>query len=423
MISINVPTGKAPLYHKYPRQFYPQGAYIEIDCKNDSVTADYNGEIGNAIPFSVYHGHDRRYGISPSISGNALAELMNSEEFKNLCQRIVDGYSSEWNGNNHVAVLDEDAQEAEEELIELIPSEDESSDFITVWDVDEYLDAVRGEITADMSDETLAQWVADVEASAENENVYVDGDIEEWANMKRAEQRREAIEDHTTDGEYENTKRDDQDPIYKVIREDENEIKTVYTVRYSASGELVDEVDSLRTDFIRAYPEGGNFEIYKTLANHADTPKSDEERTPTPGRFYGSGILRFKSQHPKYNPDGIKILLHADWRGEWHPVPMQESEQVYELFKQLGIAYPFTYDRARRLERERDEQIKRYRSTYAEQETKLKQNNEAITELNRKISELQHENAKLTEQVETQKSRAEGNIKQAIEDYERKIKA
>lgn len=45
---------KCPVYHKYPRQFNPQPAYIELDCRGEGVlSADFSGEIGNGVPFYV----------------------------------------------------------------------------------------------------------------------------------------------------------------------------------------------------------------------------------------------------------------------------------------------------------------------------------------------------------------------------------
>jgi len=62
------------------------------------------------------------------------------------------------------------------------------------WDTDDYFYAVQSEITAEMSDVELADWVSKNETEAKNENVNLHGDVEEWANKIRFEKRREKIE-------------------------------------------------------------------------------------------------------------------------------------------------------------------------------------------------------------------------------------
>ena len=107
-----------PVFCRYPGQTSPQSAYIELDLQNKTLAAYYNSEIGNAVPFSVWHGHDRRYWVPSDASAHDLNTLM--AEIAPVASRLYDGYESEWNGSNHVARLTEDAEEAELEIEAII---------------------------------------------------------------------------------------------------------------------------------------------------------------------------------------------------------------------------------------------------------------------------------------------------------------
>ena len=67
---------KAPLYHVYPQQLYPQSAFISLD-ESGTVSADYDGEIGNAVPMNVWHGRTMRFAIPCDLSGDAIIDLVN----------------------------------------------------------------------------------------------------------------------------------------------------------------------------------------------------------------------------------------------------------------------------------------------------------------------------------------------------------
>ncbi|WP_371099897.1 hypothetical protein [Streptomyces sp. PU_AKi4] len=163
-------TDPAELFRHYDGQTEPQPAYIELDTQNGTLLATYNSEIGNAVPFTVYHGLDRRYGI-PILTADAANRVM--EEIAPLADRVIAGTTVEWDGNNNVAILDEDAQAAEEEIEKLLglPSQEygwgdepnqgfDDSDLVGVWDID---GATNGsevddyDITADTTDARLEE--------------------------------------------------------------------------------------------------------------------------------------------------------------------------------------------------------------------------------------------------------------------------
>ena len=109
-VTITELSNPSALLHIYPRQQQPQDCYLALDLRDGTFTADWNAEIGNAVPSEVYHGHVRRYAI-PVLSAETVNNLLH--DMAPLAQRVIDGYDSRWNGNNHFAHLSEDAQAAD----------------------------------------------------------------------------------------------------------------------------------------------------------------------------------------------------------------------------------------------------------------------------------------------------------------------
>lgn len=162
-------TEPAELYRHYDGQSEPQDVYIELDTQNETLSATYNAEIGNAIPFTVHHGLDRRYGI-PILTAEAVNRIMH--EIAPLADRIIAGTTVEWDGSNNVAILNEDAQAAEEEIEKLLglPSQEygygesnqgfDDSDLVGVWGIDGATNGCEADeygITADTTDTRLEE--------------------------------------------------------------------------------------------------------------------------------------------------------------------------------------------------------------------------------------------------------------------------
>jgi hypothetical protein len=101
-----------PQYCRYPNQLYPQPTYVEIDPAEGLVTYGFNAEIGTGVPLSVWHKHILRVPVGPCVSGGAVKEALDTT----LIDRIIAGHSVQWDGNNHVGRLTEDAQEALQNL-------------------------------------------------------------------------------------------------------------------------------------------------------------------------------------------------------------------------------------------------------------------------------------------------------------------
>ncbi|MGW3491512.1 hypothetical protein [Streptomyces sp. NPDC001054] len=148
-------TSPTELFHQYAGQSEAQPAYIELGLKDGILLADYEGEIGRAVPFSVFHGFDVRWSV-PVLTGAAANRVL--EQVAPLARRMLADWEEVWNGNNMVARLGEDARAAHEEIRDVLDSA--SEDVVEEWDVDA---AVNGDeisefgITAQTTDERLRE--------------------------------------------------------------------------------------------------------------------------------------------------------------------------------------------------------------------------------------------------------------------------
>lgn len=105
--------------YTYRGQCNPQGRFFEVDS-DGLVEVDVNPEIGNGVPAKVWNGELRRISIPHGMTRAQIVEFYraNRADFAAL----VSGLSVRWDGSNHVGVLTEAAQAAEERLDGLLYS-------------------------------------------------------------------------------------------------------------------------------------------------------------------------------------------------------------------------------------------------------------------------------------------------------------
>lgn len=123
--------GHAELHHRYPAQLRPQPVFVWLDCERTRMGAASDGEPSGNVPFSVYYRRELRWGI-PALKASAANRLL--ARLAPIAARIVEGYSSEWNGHNHVARFTEEANEAIVEIATLCEETPDHEDVLSVWD-------------------------------------------------------------------------------------------------------------------------------------------------------------------------------------------------------------------------------------------------------------------------------------------------
>jgi hypothetical protein len=170
----------APLYRRYSGQINAQPAHIEIDPEKKIISAEINQEIGNAVPIRTWNGRAYRVTVSALLSGTQAAAILESAVIQSLAERVIAGYSCEWDGSNYVGRLTEDANSALEEmeryLMEIEPE-------ISVWAPEEWFTELPD--LAGQSDDYLFILADQFRAEAECHKVLIDGDIEQFLRDKR----------------------------------------------------------------------------------------------------------------------------------------------------------------------------------------------------------------------------------------------
>lgn len=190
-VTINTVESIGQLHHKYPGQSQEQPIFIELDCKTGVLRADWDAEIGNAVPASVWHGHDQRFYIS-IMKPSSVNELM--QEIKPLAEIVINGYESVWNDNNHVAKFTDEAEQAIDKIRDIC----NNSDFdVDVWDVENWLDGILthkdneyfldsfGKITSETDDDELSEMAESIKADADSENTVVDGVLDYLEELRK----------------------------------------------------------------------------------------------------------------------------------------------------------------------------------------------------------------------------------------------
>jgi len=190
MITIQEIKTTDELVHMYPGQSDPQPCYVELDLQDGVMTADWNSEIGNAIPFTVYHGHVRRYSI-PSLSADAANDLM--RELLPLAERVVAGYESVWDGHNNVAILTDDASEANDVIEEWCQQEFDGNDVLEYVPGDSWCNEFSDDIS-EKTDDELESMAKDAEGTALKDGYVVDGMLEALSDIRERQINQEKIE-------------------------------------------------------------------------------------------------------------------------------------------------------------------------------------------------------------------------------------
>jgi hypothetical protein len=124
MLSIIAPHGKS----KHPLLFRRVGemalpAYLQLDLDSRVVTFGYWER--DTEPKYVTLGHACWWRIDPKTTRTAAVKV--AKDLRPLLECICAGYSVDWNGRDHVGVLDEHAAAARGEITAVLEAQDEYS--------------------------------------------------------------------------------------------------------------------------------------------------------------------------------------------------------------------------------------------------------------------------------------------------------
>lgn len=168
----------APLYVEHRGQPFRAMLYLDEHGKCSLETA---GPWENSVPARVWNGCTLTWSLPAEIKGHVLHDKLTSESVLELLQRVYEGHNVEWDGHNWSGTLDEDAQEAYDELQLILEqgwnSGDEWSVFSAVewlakfrlsdvWPVGKSIEAASEDIIRDAADnDTLCGATGDVESA------------------------------------------------------------------------------------------------------------------------------------------------------------------------------------------------------------------------------------------------------------------
>lgn len=187
------------LFCKYPGQFNAQDAILYLDTRDGELYCDYNAAIGGGTTMAEFH----RLVLStviPPLTAEVANALM--ADVASLAQTVLDGADEDWDGDNNVGTLTEEAQAAWSEIVARCAEENfDSSEQVCAWEVEDWfidgdeVTRVALEIDAATTDEQIsaiaAQQVemATTVSSDAGYGVLDRGDVEQYLTRLRDEAR------------------------------------------------------------------------------------------------------------------------------------------------------------------------------------------------------------------------------------------
>src|SRR5690606_1337591 len=134
-----------------------EAAYLYFNPEKQRIWFETRNRFeDSSIPMEVWNGMILRWRLPLSTDGEALSGAIADGEFDDLLDRIVAGFSSEWDGSNWVGHLSQDAVSAREAMYERINGFVDNA--IGVWEADEWFLHTTNEelgLSPDMTDEDL----------------------------------------------------------------------------------------------------------------------------------------------------------------------------------------------------------------------------------------------------------------------------
>lgn len=144
----------------------------------------------NSTTMSIYHGVHLETTIYGHPDEGELRDYLEQGAGQELLQDIVYGHTVDWDGQNHVGSLSEDAAAAWDELKRDMNNYHDSK--YSFWEAGEWLlEGARSVVTAQTTDEELAEWADAWMSHAQAENVVLDEAALDWLTNYRDQLREE----------------------------------------------------------------------------------------------------------------------------------------------------------------------------------------------------------------------------------------
>jgi hypothetical protein len=161
-------------YCHYPSQYAAQRAYVELNCRDNTLSSTYFSEIGNGTSMDCFHSRAFLWNISPYMKVSAINDLL--EKLESLAQEILDGYTEKYNGSNYVGVLSEAAEDSKD-AIEKICDEyaSDPSNMFNYWSWDEWLR--HNNVAEDLKDFSNLEDFEEKERSYMDEEDLLEGEL------------------------------------------------------------------------------------------------------------------------------------------------------------------------------------------------------------------------------------------------------
>jgi hypothetical protein len=160
--------GRAPLYLRYEQQANPQPAYLEL-TEDGQVIVDSTGEIGNAVPVSVWHQRDLRWSIPHDLTSAGIDQML--EAVLPLLEELYDHHTVKWDGSNMVGELDDRGRELSDEIDRLLREDYERA---AIWDAGDWVHQAWHEVVEEYREaEDRAAYLERLEEEAEGDGVVL----------------------------------------------------------------------------------------------------------------------------------------------------------------------------------------------------------------------------------------------------------
>jgi hypothetical protein len=154
----------------------------DMDCH---ISQEYDN---NSTSIDKWNGMIIGRKLNGTLDGDDCKDFLESEDGQVLLTRICDGWSADYNGNNYVGGLDDDAQNALDELVEDLESFYSNKETWTCDDYFQNLDDAELGISALATDDEIKVLAENLEKDSD---AYLIDDVESYLVERRDEAKKE----------------------------------------------------------------------------------------------------------------------------------------------------------------------------------------------------------------------------------------